>query len=77
LEELGRQADSFDAVDRAEITCGRLIADGSGNASGYLGTMLTHQLARLPAAVETQLIKLGVLEREAIRIDEGSENCTV
>lgn len=61
LEDLGRKLDSFDALDRVEITCARLTASGSAIVAGRLQTELVGQLAELPPAVVTQLGRLGAL----------------
>jgi hypothetical protein len=61
LEDLGRKLDGFDALDRVEITCARLIASGSAIVAGRLHTELAGQLLELSPAVVTQLGRLGVL----------------
>ena len=61
LEDLGHKLDGFDALDRVEITCARLIASGSAIVAGRLQTELAGQLAELSPAVVTQLSRLGAL----------------
>lgn len=61
LEDLGRKLDVFDALDRAEITCARLIASGSVVVADKLQSELARQLAGLPSAVVSQLGRLGAL----------------
>lgn len=61
LEDLGHKADGFDALDRIEITCARLIASGSIVAAGRLQIALESHLAELSPAVVTQLERLGAL----------------
>jgi DNA-binding SARP family transcriptional activator/tetratricopeptide (TPR) repeat protein len=61
LEELGRKLDTFDAIDRVEITCATLIASCSVAFRGKLQVELVGQLADLPPAVVDQLGRLGVL----------------
>ncbi|HEV8717806.1 MAG TPA: tetratricopeptide repeat protein, partial [Candidatus Binatia bacterium] len=61
LEDLGRKLDAFDALDRVEITCARLIASGSVVIAGNLQSELAAQLAELSPAVVTQLGRLGAL----------------
>jgi DNA-binding SARP family transcriptional activator len=61
LEDLGKRSQEFDAFDRAEITCARLIAVRDGDASGELAILLGKHLANLPPAVADQLGRLGVL----------------
>jgi predicted ATPase len=62
LDELGCNADEFDAVDRAEITCARLIASDCESSEPPLKDLLIEQLAILPPAVVTHLQRLGVLD---------------
>jgi DNA-binding SARP family transcriptional activator/tetratricopeptide (TPR) repeat protein len=61
LEDLGCKLDAFDALDRVEITCARLIASGSVVVAGKLQSELAGQLAELSPAVVTQLGRLGAL----------------
>ena len=61
LDELGCKLDDFDAIDRVEITCARLIAGSPAVAGDCLRSVLTRQLAELSPAVVTQLDRLGAL----------------
>lgn len=61
LDALGHKLDEFDALDRVEITCARLIANNSVVATGNLQSELAGQLAELSPAIVTQLDRLGVL----------------
>lgn len=66
LEALGRKYDSFDAMDRAEITCARLIVDHEGTESAALRVTLAESLARVPLFVATQLRRLGILRLDGV-----------
>ena len=61
LDELERKLENFDAMDRVEITCAKLIANKSGLDAGRLQGVLAGQLAELSPAVVTQLDRLCVL----------------
>jgi tetratricopeptide (TPR) repeat protein len=61
LDELGSNPSDYDAVDRAEITCARLIAHGSEDDEDDLSRLLTKDLTKLPPAVVTHLARLGAL----------------
>jgi tetratricopeptide (TPR) repeat protein len=61
LEDLGQKLDDFDAIDRVEITCARLIASSSVVAVARLQSELAGQLVELSPAVVTQLDRLGAL----------------
>jgi predicted ATPase len=61
LDELWGKLEGFDAVDRAEITCARLIASTSDTAKDELQRILSGQLADLPPAIVVQLGRLGAL----------------
>lgn len=61
LEDLGHKLDDFDAIDRVEITCARLIASSSVVVTGSLQSELAGQLVELSPAVVTQLDRLGAL----------------
>jgi hypothetical protein len=61
LHELWGKLDGFDAVDRAEITCARLIASTSETTRDDLQRVLRNQLADLPPAIVVQLGRLGAL----------------
>jgi tetratricopeptide (TPR) repeat protein len=61
LEGLGHKLDEFDAVDRVEITCARLIADTSRRGDADFRALLATQLTELPPPVVTQLSRLGAL----------------
>jgi hypothetical protein len=61
LDELWGKLEGFDAVDRAEITCAKLIASTSDNSREELQSILRGQLADLPPAIVVQLGRLGVL----------------
>jgi tetratricopeptide (TPR) repeat protein len=80
LDELGCKPDEFDAVDRAEITCARLIAYDGENSEAHLKAVLAEQLASLPPAVVTHLERLGVLDprgtREERRLQEHGTKST-
>ncbi len=62
LDELGHRPNDFDAVDRAEIGCARLIVYQSHRSEAELRDLLAENLADLPSAVVTHLHRLGVLE---------------
>jgi DNA-binding SARP family transcriptional activator/tetratricopeptide (TPR) repeat protein len=61
LDNLGQKLDDFDAIDRVEITCARLIASSSVVVEGRLQSELAGQLVELSPAVVTQLDRLGAL----------------
>ena len=61
LDELWLKLEGFDAVDRAEITCARLIASTSETETEELQRILRGQLTDLPPAIVVQLGRLGVL----------------
>ncbi len=65
LEELWGQIDRLDALDRAEITCARLLLGMNGETEDLRRT-LVRQLAELPAPITSHLERLGVLPREAV-----------
>ena len=62
LDELGNRPSDFDAVDRAEIACARLIVYQSHRYETELRDLLAEHLADLPPAVVTHLNRLGALE---------------
>jgi hypothetical protein len=61
LNELWLKSDEYDAIDRVEITCARLIARTPRRTGEDLGSILAQQLSELPAAIANQLEKLGAL----------------
>ena len=61
LDDLGRELQSFDAFDRVEITCARIIAAKAKAEVGRLQDLLSRQLAELSPAVVTQLDRLGAI----------------
>jgi tetratricopeptide (TPR) repeat protein len=71
LEVLVRRYDSFDAMDRAEITCARLVVVQGGIESANLQLTLTESLARLPSPVATQLRRLGILRVSGLALETG------
>jgi DNA-binding SARP family transcriptional activator/tetratricopeptide (TPR) repeat protein len=61
LEEFSRNLKEFHAIDRAEITCARLLVCESAVVATDLKSILIRQLTALPPATATHLRKLGAL----------------
>jgi hypothetical protein len=62
INRLCSEIESFDLLDQAEIVCSRIwLGDQGGTTCKGDRELLTARLARLPAAVEGQLRRLGIL----------------